>query len=91
VVFNLNVVLDYTLVLLKCQQKIKSEECVKKNVELTTFKMTFHDHIVMREHRFRALLCCFEALVREIAVRALVLQNHPKNIRLFELSENKLT
>jgi hypothetical protein len=33
----------------------------------------------------------FEALVREIDVRALGLQNHPKSIRLFEHSENNLT
>jgi hypothetical protein len=43
--------------------------------ELTIFKMTFRDRIVVREHRFRAL----------------VLQNHPKNIRLFEQYENNLT
>jgi hypothetical protein len=41
----------------------------------TTFKMTFRDFLVVRERRFRAL----------------VLQNHPKGIRLFEHSENNLT
>jgi hypothetical protein len=33
----------------------------------------------------------FEALVREIDVCALGLQNHPKSNRLFEHSENNLT
>jgi hypothetical protein len=33
----------------------------------------------------------FETLVRKIDVRALVLLNHPKSIRLFEHSENNLT
>jgi hypothetical protein len=37
--------------------------------------MTFRDFIVVRERRFRAL----------------VLQNHPKGIRLFEHSENNMT
>jgi hypothetical protein len=43
--------------------------------ELTTFKMTFRDRVVVRERRFRAL----------------VLQNHPKSTRFFEHSENNLT
>jgi hypothetical protein len=47
----------------------------------TTFKMTFRDRIVVREIEIRAPLCDFEALVREIDVRALVLQNHPKSFR----------
>jgi hypothetical protein len=53
--------------------------------------MTFRDLIVVREIEVRALvriLDDFEALVREIDVRALVLQNHPKSIRLFDHSEN---
>jgi hypothetical protein len=33
----------------------------------------------------------FEAPEREIDIRALVLQNHQKSIRLFEHSENNLT
>jgi hypothetical protein len=52
--------------------------------------MTFRDRIVVRESRISRILDDFEALVREIDVRALVLQNHPKSIRLFDHSENNL-
>jgi hypothetical protein len=48
--------------------------------------MTFRDRIVVCE-----IACHFEGLVREIDVLALVLQNHPKSIRLFEHSKNNLT
>jgi hypothetical protein len=46
--------------------------------ELTNFKMTFRDRIVVREIDVRALLCGqgpFEALVREIDVPALERMN----------------
>jgi hypothetical protein len=53
--------------------------------------MTFRDRIVVREIEVRALVLIlddFEALMREIEVPALVLQNHPKSIHLFDHSEN---
>jgi hypothetical protein len=51
--------------------------------------MTFPYRIVVRE--IDEVAGPFEALVREIDISALVLQNHPKSIRLFEHSENNLT
>jgi hypothetical protein len=48
--------------------KIKAN--FEKNIwNSLTFKITFRDHIVVRERRFRAL----------------VLQNHPKSISLFDI------
>jgi hypothetical protein len=44
--------------------------------------MTFRDRIVVREIDGRALLCGRRRF------RALVLQNHPKSIRLFQHSKN---
>jgi hypothetical protein len=64
-------------------RNLLKHEVIKKNVELMKTKNKYFFELTTSKMTFRHRI-----VMRE---RQVVLQNHPKSIRLFEQSENNLT